>query len=135
MPPTQWVKLLQKRMLWSSDSTSRNMLDPVVVKPDTVSKKASTKDGVAPLMINGNAPKADIRTHASPTIIKPSLSCITELDGFLILRSSPASIRRQAVIKNAGHEDSPYIRDTDIGSKRRRLSTFKTLPSVESIIL
>ena len=42
MPPTQWVKLRQKRMLLLRDSTSGRMLAPVVVKPETVSKKQST---------------------------------------------------------------------------------------------
>ena len=41
MPPTQWVKLLQKRLAWLSASTSDRILDPVVVKPDTVSNTAS----------------------------------------------------------------------------------------------
>ena len=45
---------------------------PVVVKPDTVSKKASTKNGISPLMINGSAPNTDISTQASATITRPS---------------------------------------------------------------
>ncbi len=49
MPPIQWVKLRQNREQWESASTSLKMLAPVVVKPDTVSKSASVKDGISPV--------------------------------------------------------------------------------------
>ena len=42
MPPTQWVKLRQNRLPRLSGSTAVRMDAPVVVKPETVSKKAST---------------------------------------------------------------------------------------------
>ena len=42
MPPTQWVKLRQNNPPRDKDSTSVRILAPVVVKPETVSKKAST---------------------------------------------------------------------------------------------
>lgn len=42
MPPSQWVKLRQYKSPIGSISTSDNMLAPVVVKPETTSKKAST---------------------------------------------------------------------------------------------
>ena len=48
MPPTQWVKLRQKRMPRFRLSTSRRMLAPVVVKPETVSKMQSTKLSIDP---------------------------------------------------------------------------------------
>ena len=48
MPPTQWVKLRQNSRPFGSDSTSVRMVAPVVVKPDTVSKKASSSDGMQP---------------------------------------------------------------------------------------
>ena len=50
MPPTQWVKLRQNRMPRFSDSTSVRMVAPVVVKPETVSKKQSTKLSMEPEM-------------------------------------------------------------------------------------
>ena len=50
------------------------MLAPVVVKPETVSKKASTKFGMSPERTKGNAPNADISTHARATTAKPSLA-------------------------------------------------------------
>ena len=42
MPPTQWVKLRQNSSPWLMASTSVRTDAPVVVKPDTVSKNAST---------------------------------------------------------------------------------------------
>ena len=41
MPPTQWEKLRQNSMPWLIASTSVRMVEPVVVKPETISKKAS----------------------------------------------------------------------------------------------
>ena len=42
MPPTQWVKLRQNKMPWLRLASARLITDaPVVVKPLTVSKKAS----------------------------------------------------------------------------------------------
>ena len=41
MPPTQWVKLRQNRPPRLRGSTAVRMEAPVVVKPETVSKKAS----------------------------------------------------------------------------------------------
>ena len=41
IPPIQCVRLLQKDIPIGRDSISVNIVEPVVVKPDTVSKKAS----------------------------------------------------------------------------------------------
>ena len=41
MPPTQWVKLRQNKAPRLKGSTAIRMDAPVVVKPETVSKKAS----------------------------------------------------------------------------------------------
>ena len=48
IPPTQWVKLRQYKMLLDRLSTSGRMDAPVVVKPDTVSNNASIKRGISP---------------------------------------------------------------------------------------
>ena len=72
MPPTQWVKLRHIRQPRLMASTSWRMLAPVVVKPDTVSKKASTKWGMSPHRTKGIAPKADNRIQASATTANPS---------------------------------------------------------------
>jgi hypothetical protein len=41
MPPSQWLKLRQYRMPRLSASTSGTTEEPVVVKPDTISNRAS----------------------------------------------------------------------------------------------
>ena len=68
MPPIQWVKLRQKSRLLGSTSTLRRQVEPVVVKPETVSKKASKRFDIWPLSTNGRAPKSDISIHESATI-------------------------------------------------------------------
>ena len=74
MPPTQCVKLLQNRPVWLSASTSVSMLDPVVVKPDTVSNSASVKLGMSPVITSGIAPRILRTIQLSPTTTSPSLA-------------------------------------------------------------
>ncbi len=56
MPPIHWVKLRQK----CSDLGKASMLIrvelPVVVNPQTLSKKASVKEGIAPPIRKGSVP-------------------------------------------------------------------------------
>ena len=49
-PPIHWVILRQKRSPWGSDSMSSNMVAPVLLKPDIVSKKALVMLGIYPLI-------------------------------------------------------------------------------------
>ena len=63
IPPIQWVKLLQNNRPFGSASTSLKIDEPVVVKPETVSKNASTYEGICPDKKNGNAPKTDNEIH------------------------------------------------------------------------
>ena len=80
IPPTQWVKLRQNKMPWLSANTSPRvpktvrMEAPVVVKPLTVSKKASTKLGMTPLNTKGSAPTAERKIQLRAAITKPSLA-------------------------------------------------------------
>ena len=46
------------------------MLEPVVVNPETVSKKQSIKFGISRLIKNGSAPKSDIASQDRETIAK-----------------------------------------------------------------
>ena len=54
--------------------TVANMLEPVVVKPETVSKIASTTFGIAPVRTNGTAPKMEIIIQQREQIINPSFA-------------------------------------------------------------
>ena len=72
IPPIQWVKLRHIIRLMGILSTSGSSVEPVVVKPDTVSNSASIKLGISPLITKGSAPNTDISIHAKATITKPS---------------------------------------------------------------
>jgi hypothetical protein len=72
-PPIQCVRLLQNNIEKGRFSTSVNIEDPVVVKPDDDSKKASTNEGIVPLKIYGRAPMSEKIIHDNVTEIKPSL--------------------------------------------------------------
>ena len=72
IPPIQWVKDRQKRLALESPSILFRMEAPVVVRPDMVSKNASTYDGISPESTNGSAPKADMTSHTSVTVTNPS---------------------------------------------------------------
>lgn len=72
IPPIQCVKLRQKRIDLGIDSISVNIVAPVVVKPDVVSKNAFTKSGIAPLIMNGSEPNRDTSIQPIPHITKPS---------------------------------------------------------------
>ncbi len=47
IPPSQWVKDRQNKMPMGSVSTSSSTVAPVVVSPDTVSKKRINETGYA----------------------------------------------------------------------------------------
>ena len=72
MPPIQWEKLRQNSVPWLSASTSVRIVEPVVVKPETVSKKASTKDGISPEMaarrLNAQTPEQTLTAQADYTL-------------------------------------------------------------------
>ena len=55
-------------------STFSRIEAPVVLKPETVSKNASTKFGISRLNTKGSAPNRDMTIQASATITKPSLA-------------------------------------------------------------
>ena len=72
MPPIQGVKLLQNRTQWDRTSTSARMLAPVVVKPDTVSNRASTGWLMDPVSRKGTAPMTLSATHPRAVVTNPS---------------------------------------------------------------
>ena len=74
MPPIQWVKQRQKFMPMGRASISVRIVEPVVVKPETTSKKASWYFGMQPEITKGRAPKADQSSQASATTTKPSFA-------------------------------------------------------------
>ena len=55
-----------------NDSMSFKIDEPVVVKPDIVSKKALVRSGIELLKIKGKLPKNENKTQTSVTIMNPS---------------------------------------------------------------
>ena len=102
MPPTQWEKLRQYSVPWLRASTSVRMVEPVVVKPETVSKKASIKDGISPEITKGSAPKTLISTQTSATMARPSRAKMVVFLGVLWLVMNPSTASSAAGNKNAG---------------------------------
>ena len=102
MPPIQWVKLRQKSMEWDMASTSRRTEAPVVVKPETVSKKASTKLGISPLIMKGRAPSTDTLSQARAVIRKPSLANMTLLSVRKIRQSRRPRPSQRAMVMRKG---------------------------------
>ena len=74
MPPIQWEKQRHILVQWLSSSTLSTTLAPVVVKPETISNIASTKDGISPVSMNGTQPNALIKIQPSAVQTKPSLA-------------------------------------------------------------
>jgi len=72
-----------------------------VVNPDDVSKNASTKDGIAPLNTNGNAPKNEITIQANPTVKNPSFAYISFFFPLIFIRIKAIGIINNTVYKNA----------------------------------
>ena len=72
MPPIQWVKLRHSRMPLGRSSTPGRMLAPVVVKPDTVSNRASTGLGMQPVSTKGTAPTTEMTIQLRAVAAKPS---------------------------------------------------------------
>jgi len=68
IPPIQCVKLLQNNNDFGSDSISVNMEAPVVVKPETDSNNAFTKEGMAPEKMYGRLPIKQIITQEEVTV-------------------------------------------------------------------
>ena len=106
MPPTQWVKLRQNRIPRCRGSISVRILAPVVVKPETVSKKASTKWGMSPEMTKGRAPKTDISSQARATTAKPSLAYRLDRLGAFSPSARPMTASSRAGIRK-GSTASP----------------------------
>ena len=74
MPPSQWLKLRQYIIPGESASTSPKIEEPVVVNPDTISNRASTKFGISLEKTNGRHPKKLIAIQLPATQTIPSLA-------------------------------------------------------------
>ena len=77
IPPIQCEKHRHVVLHLETTSTSLNILAPVVVKPDTISKSALINDGISPVIIKGMAPTTPISIQLSDVATQPSLRYMT----------------------------------------------------------
>ena len=105
---------------------------PVVVKPLTVSKSASTYEGINLPITKGSAPTAETASHARATIAKPSLANISLFFVYeTALSSSPAPRAMPAEIANAiTDEVSFYMTEQRSGSIKSIASRIRICPVV-----
>src|SRR5690554_2235486 len=68
MPPTHWRKDRQNKIPLGSTSTSLITVAPVVVRPETASKKASAVLVRLPENIKGRAAKREVKNQPKVTI-------------------------------------------------------------------
>ena len=99
IPPIKWVNDLQNNKHFDRCSTSLYIVAPVVVNPDTVSKKASKNDSLSPI-INGIHPIKLINIHDTVTIQKPSLAYRFLFLGFRLFYTIPNIILIDVGIRN-----------------------------------
>ena len=68
IPPIHCVKLRQKCSDFGNTSIFSSVELPVVVNPHMLSKKASVKFGMAPLIRNGSVPNSTIANQVDVTV-------------------------------------------------------------------
>lgn len=114
-PPIKWVDERQKSNPLGSVSTSVRIVAPVVVKPDTDSKKAFAKVKFPPHIRYGSIPNMHERSHAKMVIANPSAifissECLTNISGKI-----PAMVVIKPLISKGANEESiPLKTDTSI---------------------
>ena len=70
-----------------------------MVKPELVSKKASTKNGISPENTKGSAPKKESKIQDKPVMTKPSLVYNFLLVGLTRAKSQPHKSKSSIVAK------------------------------------
>src|SRR5690554_1314494 len=136
IPPIQFVKERQKSNPLLKLSTLSNIEAPVVVKPDTVSKKAFMKLGISPLMIKGSDPNKLIIIHDRLTIANPSIAYMLAFSLITVVKIDPRMKANNRGIMNAKYKcSSLYMIDTTKGSNRKAASKRKILPMALKTVL
>jgi len=106
MPPIHCVKLRHKRSEYGSDSSRLITVDPVVVNPETDSKKASIGPS-APVNTYGAPPNSDTRIQPKPTTRKPSRGRMRQLRVLVNRTSAEPTTRATPPLARYGSGDSP----------------------------
>ena len=97
IPPIKCVKLCQNKEECLKIDKSLSTLDPVVVNPLAVSKKASAIFGISPVNTKGNEPKKDNNIQLKATVTIPSLGIIFICDGLASVQIVPTTTKMAMV--------------------------------------
>ena len=109
---------------------------PVVVKPLTVSKNASGKDDISPLVINGRQPTSEASSHVSAATARLSRTdsgFLTALVGKNI--TAPSAAAAAAPMRKSSVQPSEYAAETPSGKSRSAASSSSTFPIMLKIVL
>ena len=110
-------------------STSVSIEAPVVVKPLTVSKNASGKYEISPLVINGIQPTSEAKSHVSAATARLSR---TESDflPFLVGKciTAPKIAAVAALSTKSEAHFSPYMTETPNARSKSTASSKSTFP-------
>jgi hypothetical protein len=91
-PPIKCVADLQNSRLFGKASTSVRIVEPVVVKPETLSNQAFISENSPPQSTYGSIPKIKERNQARTTVRKPSRSVIAGAF-FTKIKGKPPTMR------------------------------------------
>ena len=136
IPPIQFENERQMSTAFGISSTEGMMLEPVVVKPDTISKKASMMFGTAPEITSGKQPKKESAIHERETITKPSFAKRSVVFGFFITKGAARDMHISAVMPKAIIASiSPKHSAVNIGTRKNTASKRSNTPKVYLTIL
>ena len=137
IPPIQWENDRQNSIDFGRISTFGTIEAPVVVRPLTISNKASVKEGISPLMTNGSAPTSELATQQTATAINPSFEKKIIFLGLRKKTIAAPTIKAPAMVspntKTQFH--SPKIIAVIRGNDKSTPIVIITFTAVEKIIL
>ena len=133
-PPMKWVLLRQKRRLRGRASTLSSMLEPVVVKPETLSNQAFATEKGPPQRAYGSIPNTNERSHDRVMVTYPSLRVMAEDLRTNIKGKIPTvKVMVKLIISAAQALSLPFSTDVSTESSINRELTSKASPTLRLI--
>jgi hypothetical protein len=119
-------------------SISVKIVEPVVVNPDIVSKKASVKEGIEPLIKNGIDPKKENKIHDMVTVKK--LSRFPTIFDFsarfpINVRERPKTKHKPVEINRYLKSGPWYMNETPEARRIKKDSMTRVIPRIFAINL
>ena len=128
-PPIKWVEDRQNSRPFGKTSTSVSMDAPVVVRPETLSKKAFTNVNSPPPISYGSMAKIQERSHAKMMIINPSLTVGAWFSRTKIMGKIPAAKVIMPLMTNGTNAASKsFIADTPADRNMKTAFASKAIP-------